>query len=462
MERLSPLDAIFLDAEDADPHVSMAIGAIGVLPGPVPSQAEFMAALVPRLRAVRRAQQRVRRLPFDLGPPVWGDLGHFDADYHFRRTALPAPGDDAALCALVARVMGQRLDRDRPLWESWVIEGLSGDRWAVLIKLHHCLADGMSGAQLVAALFATAPQPTGEPDWHAEPQPNTATLLWDAFGDITSNSLRVLSRALHDPKDAAQRVADTFAGLSRMSTALTPATPSSLTGPIGRSRRYAVARASLPDIRAIGATFGATVNDVALTAITLGYREVLRHRGERPDTDTLRAAVPVSIRATDNLDNQISVLLPTLPVEIADPVMALHEVHQRLADLKHSKEAEAATTVAALSGHEPFAFTTLAIRLVSRLPQRNIVTVTTNVPGPPTQLAMLGRPVLEAFPYVPIALRIRTGVAALSYHDQMTFGVTADFDSNPDVTLLTTAIERAIADLTAAAELHAEATSRLS
>lgn len=222
-----------------------------------------------------------------------------------------------------------------------------------------------------------------------------------------------------------------------------------------------MARASLPDIRAIGATFGATVNDVALTAITLGYREVLRHRGERPDTDTLRAAVPVSIRATDNLDNQISVLLPTLPVEIADPVMALHEVHQRLADLKHSKEAEDATTVAAFSGHEPFAFTTLAIRLVSRLPQRNIVTVTTNAPGPPTQLAMLGRPVLETFPYVPIALRIRTGVAALSYHDQMTFGVTADFDSTPDVALLASAIERGIADLTAVAELHAEATSWL-
>lgn len=455
MTRLSPLDAIFLDAEDADPHVSMAIGSVAILAGPAPSQAEFVAALTPRMRAVRRAQQRVRRLPLDLGPPVWVDLGEFDVDYHFRRTALPAPGDDATLCALVARVMGQRLDRDRPLWESWVIEGLSGGRWAVLTKLHHCLADGISGAQLLAALFAATPQPTSEPDWRAEPQPSTGTLLWDAVGDITSNTMRLLTRAVRAPKELAEQVTDTITGLARMSPVLAPATPSSLTGPIGRSRRYAVARASLPDMRAIATAFGTTVNDVALTAITLAYREVLRRRGEQPDPDTLRTAVPVSIRATANLDNQISVLLPTLPVEIADPVMALREVHQRLADLKHSKEAEAATTVAALSGHEPFALTTLAIQLVSRLPQRNIVTVTTNVPGPPTQLAMLGRPVLEVFPYVPIALRLRTGVAVLSYRDQMAFGITADFDSNPDVTLLASAIERGIAELTAAAEVVA-------
>lgn len=458
MDRLSPLDAIFLDAEDADPHVSMAIGSVGVLAGPAPSQEEFVAALVPRMRAVRRAQQRVRRLPLGLGPPVWVDLGDFDADYHFRRTALPAPGDDAALCALIARVMGQRLDRDRPLWESWVIEGLAGGRWAVLTKLHHCLADGVSGVQLLGALFAVNP-PDRAPDWQAEPQPSTGELLWDAVGDLTSNGMDLVGRALRAPKELAGQIVDMLAGLGRMSAVLAPAAPSSLTGPLGRSRRFAVARASLPAMRAIGAALGATVNDVALTAITLGYREVLRRRGERPDADTVRAAVPVSILASDTLDNQISVLLPTLPVEIVNPVMALREVHRRLADLKHSKEAEAATMVTALSAHEPFAFTTLAIRLVSRLPQRNIVTVTTNVPGPSTQLAMLGRPVLEVLPYVPIALRLRTGVAALSYRDRMTFGVTADFDSSPDVAMLASAIERGIADLAVAAELPVEATS---
>jgi diacylglycerol O-acyltransferase len=202
----------------------------------------------------------------------------------------------------------------------------------------------------------------------------------------------------------------------------------------------------------VAAAFGVTVNDVALTAITMGYRELLRHRGERPDAETLRAAVPVSIRTTAKMDNQISVLLPTLPVEIADPVMVLREVHQRLADLKHSKESEAATTVVALAWHEPFTVTSLATRLAARLPQRNITTVTTNVPGPPVGLEVLGRPVLEVFPYVPIALRLRTGVAALSYRDQLSFGVTADFVSNPDVAVLAGGIERAVADLASTVE----------
>lgn len=283
----------------------------------------------------------------------------------------------------------------------------------MLTKLHHCLADGVSGARLLGALFAVSPQSGGEPDWHSEPPPRTGTLLRHAVGDLTGNAVNLVGRALRAPRELTRQITDTLAGLGRMSTVLAPATSSSLTGPIGQARRYAVARAALPDMRAIGAAFGATVNDVALTAITMGYRAVLRHRGEQPDANTVRAAVPVSIRTTDDLGNQISVLLPTLPVEIANPVMALREVHQRLTDLKHSKEAKAATAVAALSGHQPFAFTTFAIQLASRLPQRTIVTVTTNVPGPPTQLAILGRPVLEVFPYVPIAPRLRTAAAAL-------------------------------------------------
>jgi diacylglycerol O-acyltransferase len=451
MDRLSPLDAIFLDAEDADPHVSMAIGSVAVLAGPAPSQDEFVATLVPRMRAVRRAQQRVCRLPFDIGPPIWVDLGDFEVDYHIRRTALPAPGDDDALCALVARVMGQRLDRDRPLWESWVIEGLSGGRWAVLTKVHHCLADGISGTQLLAAMFAATPGPTDEPDWAPEPRPSTVELVRGAVVELASNPLRLLSGVLRSPKAAARRVVDTVTGLGRMAAVLAPANPSSLTGPIGRARRYAVARASLPDMRAVGAAFGVTVNDVALTAISLGFRELLLHRGERPDANTLRAAVPVSIRVNGNLDNQVSVLLPTLPVEIADPAMALRQVHERLTDLKHSKESEAATTVAAVAAHEPFTLISLVVRLATGLPQRHIATVTTNVPGPPIQLEMLGRPVLEVLPYVPIALRLRTGIAALSYRDHMTFGINADFASNPDVAVLANAIERAVASLAAAA-----------
>jgi diacylglycerol O-acyltransferase / wax synthase len=211
----------------------------------------------------------------------------------------------------------------------------------VLSKLHHCLADDVSGAQLHAALLAATPPPTEEPAWHAEPPPSTGALVQDAVGRLATNPVRLLTHALRAPEALAGRVSDTVAGLTRMASVLAPAAPSSLSGPIGSPRRYAVVRASLPAMRAVAAAFCATVNDVALTAITLAFREILLHRGEQPNTDTLRALAPVSVHGTDTLDNQVSLLLPTLPMEISDPATALREVHRRLTDLKHSKEPEA-------------------------------------------------------------------------------------------------------------------------
>lgn len=455
MDRLGPLDTAFLDAEDADHDVSMAIASVAVLAGPAPSHAEFLAAVVPRLRAIDRMRQRVQRLPFDLGPPVWVDTGGFDVDYHIRRTALPEPGDDKALCRLVGRVMGQRLDRDRPLWECWVVEGLAGGHWAMLLKLHHCLADGVASAQLYNALFAAEGTPIPQVAAAPEPPRRSDGVLRAACDLVTIplGPLRDLAAALRSPVGLARRITDTVSGLARMAAVLVPVSPSSLSGPIGRPRRYAVARASLSDMRAVGAAFDVTVNDVVLAAVSLAFRAVLLHRGERPTAHTVRAMVPVSVRAADQLDNQVSVLLPMLPVELGEPAMVLREVHRRLATLKQSKETEAGENATSLAAHEPFALVSLAIRLAARLPQRNIVTVTTNVAGSPRRLAVLGRPILELFPYVPIAVRLRTGVAALSYGDRMSFGITADFDSNPDADLFTESLERGVTDLVQAAAL---------
>jgi diacylglycerol O-acyltransferase len=302
-------------------------------------------------------------------------------------------------------------------------------------------------------LFAAGDAQPPEPKWTREPAPGAGALLHAAL-DLATNPLgllRPLGRALRAPKALARRVADTASGLGRMATALAPVAASSLTGPIGQPRRYAIARASLADMRTVGTAFGVTVNDVALAAISLAFRAVLLHRGEQPGSHTLRAMVPVSVRSADRLDNQISVMLPMLPVEFADPPTVLGEVHRRLAELKHSKEAQAGQAVTALAEHEPTALISRAIRLAARLPQRNIVTVTTNVPGSPVELAVLDRPILEVFPYVPIAVRLRTGVAALSYRDHMAFGITADFDSNRDVDVLARALEAGIADLVEAA-----------
>jgi diacylglycerol O-acyltransferase len=268
---------------------------------------------------------------------------------------------------------------------------------------------------------------------------------------IPVDQVRLLSRTLLAPAALARRAGSVLGGLRRLATVLSPVAPSTLTGPIGQPRRYAVARASLPDMRAIGTAFGATVNDVALAAISLGFREILRYRGERPNAHTLRALVPVSVRTADRLDNQVSLMLPMLPVELQDPPMVLREVHRRMTELKRGNEAVAGEAATDLAAHEPFALVSLGVRLATRLPQRNIVTVTTNVPGSPRPLAVLGRRITEVFPYVPIAVRLRTGVAVVSYCDRMSFGITADFDTNPDIWMFAGAVERALAALTDAA-----------
>ena len=452
MDRLSPLDAAFLDAEDADPHANLAIASVAIMEGPPPSHAEFASGIGTVIAAIPRARQRVRRVPWDLGLPVWVDDPHFDLDYHLRRTALPAPGDDAALHALVARIMAQRLDRERPLWESWVIEGLSGDRWAVLTKVHHCMADGVSGAQLLGMIFgATTAAPGGTPDQPTESEPGTARLLAGALAGLVRypvEQLGLLAGALRSPA----RIASTIKGFAELAGALRPAAPSSLTGPIGRARRYSVARVSLPAVTEIAKARDVTVNDVALTAITIALRTLLLHRGERPDAHTVRTLVPVSVRAASDagiLDNRVSLLLPFLPVDIEDPVDALTVVHERLRTAKASNEAEAGASLTELAAHEPFGPLSATIRLAARLPQRNIVTVTTNVPGPREPLYVLGRKMVELLPYVPIAVRLRIGVAILSYCDNLTFGLTGDYDTAPDLDLLAETIEKRIDELSA-------------
>ena len=466
MDQLSPLDAAFLDAEDTDRHASLAIASVAVIAGPPPSHEEFVATIGARLTAIRRARQKVLRVPFGLGRPVWVDDPHFEPDYHFRRTALPAPGDDTALHQLIARLMSQRLDRDRPLWENWVIEGLAGGRWAVLTKVHHCMADGVSGTQLYRALYdltphvPTASDPAAPPSWQPEPQPGTARLLLGALADVVrspAENVGLVVGLARSPARAARRLADTAKGLYSLTAAVRPATATSLTGRLGQYRRYGVARAALPALTEIARAHGTTVNDVALTAISAALRELLLHRGETPGPTAVRTLVPVSVRVEGDegiLDNRVSLLLPFLPVDIADPVDALGVVHARLVEAKASREAQAGEALTELAGHEPFGPLSLAIRLAGRLPQRNIITVTTNVPGPPVPLYVLGRELVELLPYVPIAVRLRIGVALMTYCDHAVFGITTDYDSAPEIDLLTAAVERTITQLLATARVR--------
>ncbi|MEB3982058.1 wax ester/triacylglycerol synthase family O-acyltransferase [Mycobacterium sp. 663a-19] len=451
MNHLTTLDAGFLKVEDADRRISLAIGGLAVIEGPPPNQEALLAELVPRMSACPRLGQRLRLRRFDLGAPQWVNDPTFDVRRHVRRVALPQPGDDQELFKVVADVMARRLNRDRPLWEIWVIEGLAGDRWAMLTKVHHCMADGIA----VTHMFAGLCDPDGT-----------------GLGDSFAHHIRAARNSARDSKSAAATAnpPGVLDGLWNLSTAITvgaaraargaaeiavgllrPA-PSPLNGPIGDLRRYSGARVRMADIERVRRTFGVTVNDVALAAITESYRAMLIDCGERPLPESLCTLVPVSMRSPDafhETDNRVSVMLPRLPVDVENPVERLRTVHARLDRTKASGQRQAGNAFVAMANQLPFALTSWAFGLLSRLPQRGVVTVATNVPGPRRPLRVMGRRVLEVFPVPPIAMQLRTGVAMLSYADELFFGILADYDGVPDVEQLARGIEAAVARLVA-------------
>ena len=448
MEQLNTLDAGFLMAEDSDRNVSLAIGGIAIIDGSVPNYGDFKDILAERIRAIPRCTQMVRTQPFDVGAPTWVDDPGFDLSRHVRRAAVPRPGDDTELFRVVADVLERRLDRDRPLWECWVIEGLKGNRWAMLMKIHHCMADGISATRILTRLcddidgdaFAapvvtkrTAAQKHLKPVPDPKPRSNPLGELWRTATSITDAAARTVSGA-----------AEIANGLLR------PTAGSSLVGPVSAMRRYRAVRVPLADVEQICRKFDVTINDVALAAITEGFRSVLLHRGEKPRPDSLRTLVPVSVRSADALDkpgNRLSIMLPYLPVEEGDPIQQLLAVHSRLTRTKQGGQRQAGNMAVSATSYVPFMLSSWLIRLLTRLPQRGIVTLATNVPGPHRRLEMMGRNVARLLPIPPIALQLRTGVAILSYADDLVFGITADYDVGSDVDELADGIKIAVARL---------------
>ncbi len=445
MEQLTTLDAGFLAAEDADRHVSLAIGGLAILEGPIPDPAALMSTLGERMRRCPRFEQRLRTRVFDLGAPTWVDDPGFDLARHVRRIALPRPGGDRELFRLAADVISRRLDRDRPMWEIWIIEGLSDNRWAMLIKIHHCMADGIAATHMLAGLCdegingGLGSRTGGAKEQLADNVPLTAQgtgspSMWGALWKAPVHAARIIRGA-----------AEIATGLLR------PAT-TTLNGPITNMRRYSAARVPLADIEQVCRVFDVTVNDVALAAITESYRNLILQRGEQPLAHTLRTLVPVSMRsvdAFDKTDNRLSVMLPYLPVDEQDPVKRLRIIHSRLARTKSYGQRQAGSTLVSIANRAPFPLTAWAVRFLSRLPQRGVVTLTTNVPGPRQQLKIMGRRVLSVLPMPPIAMQLRTGVAMLSYAEDLFFGILADYESIDDADTLSRGIESAIARLVA-------------
>jgi WS/DGAT/MGAT family acyltransferase len=456
VDALSRLDAAFLESEDADEHVSMAIASVAIFDDAPPSQQELLTAFAGRLHLVPRYRQRVWRFPFDVAAPLWVDDPQFDLTYHLRRTSLPEPGGDAELSALVSRVMTQRLDRDRPLWETWVVEGLNGGRWALISKVHHCVVDGIAGTELYHLLLSTTPE-TDDTLTSAAPVPTEPTPTWRTAAGVVSSvasrpvrHVRTVGSQLRHPSRLVGDVIAAGQGLLAFRHVVAPATSSTLLGRIGRQRRWAAISVPLDDVKRVRQTYGVTVNDVALAMVTAGLRSLLLARGEAPRPHTVRSLVPASVRppgAEGELANQVSCMFADLPVHLADPRERLVAVHALLEEAKRSHEADAGAALVALGDYVPFPLVATLTRTALRLPQHNIVTVTTNVPGPQQPLYLLGRQMVQLLPFVPIADRVRIGVAILSYCDQLSFGVTGDYDAVDDIDVLLTATRDALAPL---------------
>jgi WS/DGAT/MGAT family acyltransferase len=461
MEQLKALDAAFVDAEDQDQNASFAIASIAVFEGPAPSYEEFLAAVGRRLPLVPIYRRKLRKVPLGIGPPFWVDDPDFDLRYHVRHTALPAPGGDEQLRRLMARVMTQRLDRDYPLWEYWLVEGLDLGRWALIAKVHHAMVDGVSGTDLYRVIFDASPEPPPPPaipDSPAEPEPSGLALAARAALNaamIPVHDRGALQHALADPELTVRKIADTVRGLARYARALPPAAGSSLSGPIGRQRRYTWARASLDDVKTIKNALGGTVNDVFLAVISSGFRALLLARGEEPTGSMVPSLVPVSLRGAgedDGYGNRLSAIVADLPVDIADPAKRLEAVVSELAALKASSESEAGEVFVSLRRYAPFALASMFVRVIFSIPQREIVTVTTNIAGPQFPLYGLGRRLVEIIPYVPIATTLRTGVSIFTYDGRVTFGITGDYDTTPDLDVLAAGIEDGVAELLAVAK----------
>jgi diacylglycerol O-acyltransferase / wax synthase len=449
---MNSLDATFLAVEDAVDH--MHIGSAVVFEGPPPRYEDVRAAIGGKLPLVPRYRQKVLTAPASIGRPVWVDDPHFRLDYHLRHAALPPPGDDRALRRFVGQVMSQQLDRHKPLWENYIVEGLPDSSWVLVTKVHHCMVDGIAGSDLLSVvLSATADTEPAPPDpWAPEPEPSTLALARHSLGGLAGapvTLVRSTAAALRRPIDIARHAGGALRGVLPMARLLPPAPSSALTGPIGPHRRWDHTHVSLADVKVVRAALGGTVNDVVLALSTGAFREFLLANGDPVDGRTVRTLIPVSVRSPDargTYDNRVSAMFAQLPVGIADPTERFEAVQHQLAALKASSEAQAGEAVVAMTDFAPPILHALGARVIVHR-QHNVETVVTNVPGPQFPLYLCGRRMIAAYPYVPLLGRVRVGIAIWSYLGELYFGITGDDDAELDLRVLCNGIDDGLREL---------------
>ena len=460
-DRLTGLDASFLHLERDSAH--MHVGAVLVFDGTEPGHEELIDQIERRLHLVPRYRQRLAFVPLQQGRPVWVDDPHFNPEYHIRHTALPRPGTEAELKRLAGRLFSQELDRSKPLWEIWLVSGLSAGRFALISKTHHALVDGVSGVDVTTVLFDTSPDPVPTPapaPWIPGPAPSGAQLFADALlerATVPGEIVRGARAVLRGPRQVLGRARESLSALGAFAFAGGGAPSSPLNVKIGPHRRFTWVEGDLERFKAIKNELGGTVNDVVLAGVSLALGRFLRGRGIDTEGMRLKAMVPVSVRADAErgaLGNRVAAMSAPLPVDLADPIECFSVVHEAMGGLKDSGQAVGAQVLTDLADFAPPTIMSQAARLQAR--QRFFNLVVTNVPGPQFELYMLGRRLTALYPQVPLTQNVALGIAIMSYHGRLNFGLLGDFDAMPDLEQVGRDLEAAIDELALAAGVVAD------
>jgi diacylglycerol O-acyltransferase len=458
LERLTAIDASFLTNETSNAH--MHVGAVLIFEGPPPRYEDFLEHVENRLHLVPRFRQKLAVPPVQTGRPFWVDDPTFNPTYHVRHSALPAPGSEEQLRNIAGRLFSQALDRSKPLWELWLVQGLERNRFALINKTHHALVDGVSGVDIATVLFDMKPVPEKiepEEEWLANPSPSSSELAARGIAELAEVPLKLSRRALRaatHPVRAGRRVAEAAEALGEVAWNFTsPAPDVPLNVEIGSHRRFMWERCQLDDFKRIKDALGGTVNDVVLTVVSGALRRWLDRRGIRTEGLELRALVPVSIRTEDDqgrLGNRIAAMRGPLPVYVADPVKRLRVVREAMDGVKESKQALGAEVISRFNDFAPPTLLAQASRI--NFSTRLFNLIVTNVPGPQMPLYVLGRELEDAFPVAFLPENHALAIAIMSYNGGIDFGLLADYDSMEDVGVIADGLSESLAELLEAAQ----------